>query len=64
MEYFEKGEIVYLINAVDEEDFKVKILDRFYDHWTRRWYYVVAPVEFESFNREVLCTQCYKKEED
>jgi hypothetical protein len=60
MEYFKKGEIVYLINTCGE-DFKVKILDRFYDHWTRRWYYVVAPVEFESFNREVACIQCYKK---
>lgn len=59
MEYFKKGEIVYLINTCGE-DFKVKILDRFYDHWTRRWYYVVTPVEFESFNREVPCIQCYK----
>lgn len=60
MKYFKKGEIVYLINTCGE-DFKVEILDRFYDHWTRRWYYVVAPVEFESFNREVACIQCYKK---
>lgn len=35
MKYFKKGEIVYLINTCGE-DFKVKILDRFYDHWTRR----------------------------
>lgn len=60
MEYFEKGEIVYLINN-HGEDFKVKILiDRFYDEVFKTWYYLVEPLEFKSFSRIVPCTQCYK----
>ena len=64
MEYFKKGEIVYLINN-HGEDFKVKIiLDRFYDDVFKTWCYLVEPLEFESFSRVVPCSQCYKKEED
>ena len=60
MEYFEKGEIVYLRNT-NGEDFKVEILDRFYDIGLEMIFYVVEPVEFKSFIREVPYHRCYKK---
>lgn len=62
MKYFEKGEIVYLIN-IDGEDFKVEILDRFYDFDAEMIFYLVEPVEFKGFF-EVPYHRCYKKEED
>lgn len=58
MEYFEKGEIVYLINP-DGEDFKVETLDRFYDFDTEMIFYLVEPVEFKGF-LEAPYHRCYK----
>lgn len=63
MEFFKKGEIVYLRNN-NGEDFKVEILDRFYDIGLEMIFYVVEPVEFKGFIREAPYHRCYKKEED
>lgn len=58
MKYFEKGEIVYLINT-DGEDFKVEILDRFYDFDAEMIFYLVESVESKGFF-EVPYHRCYK----
>ena len=63
MEYFEKGEIVYLRNN-DGEDFKVEILDRFYDIGFKMMFYLVEPVESKGIIKEAPYHRCYKKEED
>lgn len=63
MKYFEKGEIVYLINT-DREDFKVEILNRFYDFDAEMIFYLVEPVEFKGLFIEAPYHRCYKKEED
>ena len=58
--YFENGEQVKLINP-DGEDFDVKILNRVCDYYgDGKMYYVVEPVGFQGFTREVLCERCYK----
>ena len=58
--YFENGEQVKLVNN-HGEDFDVKILNRVCDYYGDvKMYYVVEPVGFQGFTREVPCEQCYK----
>lgn len=58
--YFENGEQVKLVNN-HGEDFDVKILNRVCDYYgDGQMYYVVEPVGFQGFTREVPCEQCYK----
>lgn len=58
--YFKIGEQVKLINNRGE-DFDVKIINLVCDYCgDGKMYYVVEPVGFQGFNREVLCECCYK----
>lgn len=60
MKYFKIGEQVKL----KEEDgyvFDVRIVNLVCDYGgDGKMYYVVEPVGFKSFTREVLCERCYK----
>lgn len=56
---YRKGTIVKLKNNYGE-DFDVRVLRFFWDE-DGKGYYVVKPIGFEGFEREVLCEQCYKE---
>lgn len=63
MKYLENGEVVKLKNEYGE-DFDVRILNRVCDYYgDGKMYYVVQPVGFKAFTREVLCEKCYKEKE-
>nr|DAF72346.1 MAG TPA: hypothetical protein [Caudoviricetes sp.] len=62
--YFKIGEQVKLINELGE-DFDVKIINLVCDYGgDGKMYYVVEPVGFYGFNREVLCERCYKEKQE
>lgn len=64
MKYFENGEVVKLKNN-NGEDFDVRILNRVCDYYgDGKMYYIVEPVRFEGFRREVLCKKCYKEKKN
>ena len=58
--FFKDGEVVKLTNQ-HGEDFDVKIIRKCCDIYGEfQWYYVVEPIGFVGFQREVKCELCYK----
>ncbi len=61
MKYFKKGEQVKLDNGMGDGNFDVRIVNLFCDYYgDGKMYYVVEPIEFPGFRKEVLCERCYK----
>lgn len=61
MKYFKKGEQVKLDNVMGDGNFDVRIVNLFCDYYgDGKMYYVVEPIEFPGFRKEVLCERCYK----
>lgn len=69
MKYFKIGEQVKLkepnvLKGEDDLVFDVKIINLVCDYYgDGKMYYVVEPVGFQGFTREVLCERCYKEDE-
>lgn len=62
MKYFKIGEEVKLDDGMGDANFDVRIVNLVCDYdGDGKMYYVVEPVGFQGFTREVLCERCYKK---
>lgn len=70
MKYFKIGEQVKLkepnvLKGEDDLIFDVKIINLVCDYdGDGKMYYVVEPVGFYGFHREVLCERCYKEKQE
>lgn len=65
MKYFKSGEKVKLDDELIDGDFDVRIVNLVCNYYgDGKMYYVVEPVEFPGFRKEVLCERCYKEKRD